>query len=123
MYMIKKLSVICLALLFSITALAESDKSDKNKFSIEYAEKSPIKEVPLKNATLKIRVWYNGNPSGDMEVSTDENQNFTLDQFKDPSAVALQILSITDQEKYNARCQNTEDSGDKRQIMVFCKKV
>lgn len=91
-------------------------------FSIAYDDNSPMKDVPLKNATLKMKVWYNGNPSGEIEATTDENQRFDLIQFKDPTAVSLEILSITDQDKYHSLCRNTPDTGNKRDILIICKK-
>src|SRR5438067_382747 len=101
--MIRKLLIICCAALLSAETFAASTNQE---FTIEYAEKSPVKEIPLSNTTLKLKVWYNGNPSGIIEATTDENNHFKLDQFQDSSELALEVVSITDEEKYNAHCRS-----------------
>ena len=111
--MIKRIMILCAACLLSFNV---------NAYSINYADNSPIKDVPLKNATLKLKVYYNGNPRGFMDVTTDENQKFDLKDFKDTSAVSLEILSISDQDKYNARCKNTVASENKEDMLIRCVK-
>lgn len=117
--MIRKLMLIS-CIIFATQALAASEN---NEFSIDYAEKSPVKDIPLNNTTLKLKVWYNGNPRGIIEVSTDENHHFKLDEFKDASAIALEVVSIKDEEKYNAGCRSVTKPKDKYNILLLCKKV
>lgn len=117
--MIKNLIIGCLALIFTVIANAAT----ANSFSIKYADNSPLKDVPLKNATLHIKVYYNGNPRGTMNVKTNAKQAFSLKEFPDQSNVAIEVLSIVDQKKHNASCSNTPESGDKPEISIICKKV
>ena len=109
--MITRILLVCFLGFFSLNAMS---------YSINYDESSPIKTVPLKNTTLKIMVYYNGNPSGYMDVTTDADQKFTLDQFKDKKSVAIEVLSIMDQDKYKAICKNTPKSGMTEDILIRC---
>jgi hypothetical protein len=112
--MIRNIFIGCLTLMISFAA---------NAFSIKYADDSPIKNVSLKDATLHIKVYYNGNPSGTMKVKTNAKQEFTLTEFTDQSAVAIDVLSIESQKKHNAACRNAPRSGNTSEILIVCKKV
>jgi hypothetical protein len=92
-------------------------------YTIAYVEKSPIKHVPLQNTTLKVMVFYNGNPMGIEEVSTDADGNFTFDKYKDGKAIRLEVISVNDQNKFNARCRDTESPSDLHQIQIVCEPV
>jgi hypothetical protein len=89
-------------------------------YTIQYSEKSPIKAVPLKNGNLNIQVYYNGNPMGVTTVTTDDYQYFTFDQYKDKNEVVLEIVSIADQEKYNARCYGNPKTVAGHDLLITC---
>lgn len=93
--------------------------AEEKKFSIEYAENSPIKDVPLKNATLKSIVYYYGNPNGITEVTTDEDQKFSF-KFGDGSSTVLSLVAIDGQDKFNASCSGNLLTNDTKMV-VTCK--
>lgn len=103
----------------SISTNESAKPTDEKKFTLEYAENSPIKDVPLKNATLKNVVYYYGNPNGVMDVTTDADQNFTF-KFGDGKSTVLSLVAIDGQEKYNARCSGNLLSNDTK-MLITCK--
>lgn len=104
----------------STSTSTTTDKNRDTTYTIAYVEKSPIKDVPLQNTTLKVMVFYNGNPMGIEEVTTDADGNFTFDKYKDHKALRLEVVSVGDQNKYNARCHDKEVKGDLHQIQIIC---
>lgn len=83
-------------------------------YTLDYAASSPIKDVSLKNAALKIEVYKNDNPSGYQDVTTDANQTFKLDSNYD-----LEVVSVQDQDKHNANCSGSATSTNPK-IMITC---
>jgi hypothetical protein len=100
---------------------ANRELARKNQpYSLEYASNSAIKSVPLKNAKLSVKVYYSDNPDGIVSLKTDENQKFKFNnKYKDISSVALEVVSVAGQEKYNAICYGQTIPG-KRSIQISC---
>lgn len=79
-------------------------------YSLELAENSPLKEVPLKNITVKIAVYSNGTPQGFQEKLTDQNQTFVLDgNYAEP--IAVEVLSIENEAKQLLKCYGIAEPG------------
>jgi hypothetical protein len=95
-------------------------KHNPNDYSVEFSPNSKIKDIPLQNASLKIQVYYYGNPNGLQMITTDENQQFTMPEFKDSKFVAIDVLSINDQEKYHAICSGAV-TPQHNTIIINCK--
>jgi len=72
------------------------------EYSLDYDSDSPIKDLPLANAQLKIEIFEFDKPHGYEEVKTDEHASFTLDK-----AVDLEVVSIQGEEQYQARCSGS----------------
>ncbi|WP_192877345.1 hypothetical protein [Legionella pneumophila] len=87
-------------------------------FSVEYSRTSPIKNIPLKKATLKIKIYYYGYPRGYYTVVTDKRQHFVI-SYDDKYQIALELIAISGQEKYNALCRGETKPGQLK-IMVVC---
>lgn len=87
-------------------------------FAIEYADNSPIKSVPLKNAKMMVKVYYYDNPDGVLSIKTNDNQRFGL-KYKDLKAVAMEIISIDGEDKYKANCSGTTKPGHST-IKISC---
>ncbi len=68
-------------------------------YSIEYDKNSPLQNVPLTNADLRIQLFADGTPKGFLEVKTDDYRSFSFDEYKN-----FEILSIKGEEQYHAHC-------------------
>ncbi len=91
-------------------------------YQITYSEKSKLKDVPLINTRLQIQAYYNGNPQGRETINTNDKQAFYLTRFKDPKALAIEIVSIDKQNDFKARCSGFAKPGETT-INVECKKA
>lgn len=91
------------------------------EYQIAYSEKSNVKELPLNNARLQIQAYYNGNPEGRETIDTNDKQAFYLTRFKDPKALAIEIVSIDKQNDFKAHCTGFAKPGETT-INVECKK-
>lgn len=98
-----------LLLVFSVNAQAEDAT-----YTLEYSATSPIKDLSLKNATLKLEVYRSEKPGGYEKAITDTNQSFTLDKKYD-----LEVVGIQGEEKLNARCSGSGTTTDPK-IMITC---
>ena len=115
----KWIALFLMQCLFIQLSFAEEVATKKGQFTVEYSDKSTIKDISLKNISLNVLVYYNGNPTGKMEIKTDDNQHFDLSEFKDNALVSLDVLSIDDGE-ISATCSgnNTPKAHDK--IVIKC---
>lgn len=95
----------------------------KFTYAIKYSDSSPIKKIPLENNSLKIQVYYNGNPMGFDIVTTDYDRHFTFEKYKDTNILDLEVLSIDDQDKYKARCSGNMTSRSSHELTVTCKPI
>lgn len=98
-----------LCLLLSTTAFAAGVE-----YNLDYAPDSPIKDLPLSNAQLKIEIYQYDKPHGYHDVKTDEHATFRLDE-----AVDLEIVSIKGEDQYQARCSGSGTVAN-RQINIRC---
>jgi len=98
-----------LLLAFSVNVYAED-----TVYTLEYSATSPIKDLSLKNATLKLEVYRSEKPSGYEKAVTDENQKFKLDK-----SYNLEVVGIQGEEKLNARCSGSGTTTDTK-IMITC---
>lgn len=86
-------------------------------YTLELANSSPVKDISLKSATVKIAVYSNGAPQGFQEVLTDQNQSFSLDgKFADP--LAVEILSVKNENKQFS-CHGVAEPGQTK-ISLSC---
>ncbi|MFC7781337.1 hypothetical protein [Legionella taurinensis] len=86
-------------------------------FSVEYSKASPIKNTPLKKATLIIKIYYYGYPRGHSSVLTDEKQHFIMG-YDDQYQIALELIAISGQEQYKALCRGESKPGQSKLIVV-----
>lgn len=93
----------------SMTALAE-----EAIYSLEYSPSSPIKDLSLKNADLKLEIYKSDNPAGYQDMKTDDTQSFKLDGNYD-----LEVVSIKGEEKFNARCSGSATTTNPK-ILISC---
>lgn len=89
------------------------------QYWVDYSPLSRVKDVPLKNARFTVQIYYNGNPTGRFEVTTDDLQHFSFDKFKDPTEVGLEVLSINGQANYHAQC-NGYARPKQHSILISC---
>ena len=92
------------------------------EYQVAYSEKSNSKALPLNNARLQIITYYNGNPQGRDTIDTNDQQAFYLTRFKDPKALAIEIVSIDKQNDFKAHCTGFAKPGETT-INVECKKL
>jgi len=108
----------------NIKTAAATKTSVKNNpylitYSIEHTKNAPIDNVPLHEAKLNVQVYYYGNPRGQISVVTGKDQSFTIGKFRAKSAVSLEVLSIENEEDYDARCTGYAEPGN-TQIFITC---
>jgi hypothetical protein len=108
------LKIITVAGTVLISTLSMNVLAEEANYSLEYSPTSPIKEVPLDNAQLKLEVYKSDNPAGFQEVTTDANRNFKLD-----GSYNLEVVSIKGEEKHNAQCSGSGTTTDSK-IMISC---
>lgn len=107
----KNITVLSAVLL---SALSMNVMADEATYSLEYTQTSPIKDISLKNAGLKVQVYKSDNPAGYQDMTTDENQTFKLD-----GAYDLEVVSIKGEEKYNAHCSGSATATNTK-VMITC---
>lgn len=73
-------------------------------YTVDYDPSSKIKDIPLKNISMNVEVYYYGNPEGRMNIQLDDSQNFVFDKYPENSYLALEVLSLSDQNQYHAKC-------------------
>lgn len=74
-----------------------------SSYKISYDPSSPIKQVPLNNSIITIKVFLGGTPQGELMQRTDGSGQFSLDRnFQVP--VTVRVVSINNQLKYKAKC-------------------
>lgn len=83
--------------LFSFSAQAEGVV-----YKLEYAKDSPITDVSLKNAQIKLEMYSNDNPNGFRVITTDAKGAFVLDQ-----GYNFEVVSIENEEQKGARCSGS----------------
>lgn len=121
--MIKKILILC-SLLFIFPVFAEEVEAKKETlaeeadpvYSLEYAKNSPLNNVPLQNASIRLQLFANGNPKGFMDIETDDKQSFSLHE-----ADVFEVISIKGEEKYKARCSGYATMKNKI-IAITCNK-
>jgi hypothetical protein len=89
-------------------------------YSISHKQDSKLNTIPLKEAKLNVQVYYYGNPRGQITVVTGKDQTFTIGKFKAKSAVALEVLSLVNENDYKARCRGYAAPGT-TEIVINCK--
>lgn len=89
-------------------------------YTVAHKKDSELNDIPLKEAKLNVQVYYYGNPRGQIKVVTGQDQSFTIGKFKAKSAVALEVLSLEDEDDYDARCKGYAGPGT-TDIIITCK--
>ncbi len=83
-------------------------------YTIEYDSSSPIKNVPLKNATLVLEIYKYEKPAGYLEAKTNASNNFSINHEQD-----FDVVGIVGEKKYNARCSGISATGAPK-IKISC---
>lgn len=112
----KWIILICCATLSILTTVSLAQYRN-GVFSVEYSKRSPLKNIPLKKATLIIKIYYYGYPRGHSSVVTDEKQHFVISYY-DKYQIALELIAISGQEKYKALCRGETKPGQLKLIVV-----
>ncbi|MFO9572960.1 hypothetical protein SDB74_08700 [Legionella pneumophila serogroup 1] len=115
--MARKWMVVIGCVLLSLLAMVSLAQYRNGVFSVEYSKTSPIKNIPLKKATLIIKIYYYGYPRGHFSVVTDEKQQFIMG-YDDTYQIALELISISGQEQYKALCRGESKPGQLKLIVV-----
>lgn len=99
-----------------------SQKKDPHliTYSVEHASSSAVNTIPLKKAGMQVQVYYFGNPKGRIKVVTGDNQTFTIGKFRSVSGVGLEVLSLDNEDDYQARCRGYAPPGT-TQLKLDCK--
>lgn len=114
--------IITFALLVLYTGISYATTSEV--YTVEYAPHSPVKSIPLKNAHLTIAVFYHGIPKGYIDVVTNQNQQFSYDQYEQAGTnLALQVVVVEGEKKHHSHCEGTTTIGNTHQILLVCKRV
>jgi hypothetical protein len=105
-----------------ITPIPELVK-EKLDYRLVYAEKSPVKTIPLNNTEFKVRVYSNGTPKGDQELKTNEEAEFDFDKLAKSHStfISMSLVKIQDDAKNNQICQGNLVPG-KNELVVTCQK-
>ncbi len=83
-------------------------------YTIEYSSSSPIKSIPLKNATLVLEIYKYENPAGFRHVKTNATKNFSFHHGQD-----FDVIGIVGEKKYNARCSGIS-AKNAAKIKITC---
>lgn len=111
-------SIVFLSImLLSITSVFASE------YTVKLVDNSPVKDVSLKNTTLRFEVYYHAIPEGYIEVSTNDSQKFNYEYNKENQDVALSLLGVKGQEQKNADCIGTTTPENPFTVLVICKHV
>lgn len=102
------LAVLTFCCTFSVQA--------RDQYTIEYEDNSPIKNVPLNNATLVLKVYDYQKPDGFKRVETNAKNTFSLNTAKD-----FEVVSIIGEKKFNARCSGSATTTQQK-IKIRCEK-
>lgn len=92
---------------------------------VDYTSNCEYKVIPLKHAILTIKVYYNGNPMGRMNIETDALQHFAFDgfdKFREKSLVSLEVESIQTQENHHAKCYGYVRPMH-RELLITCDQI
>src|SRR5262245_59937207 len=79
-------------------------KIEKSTYSVEYGRSSSSNHVPLDNALLTVKVYYNGTPKGVVTIAADDQQHFLFANLADKSSVVFELLSIDGQDQPISKC-------------------
>ncbi|MBS0285827.1 MAG: hypothetical protein JSR17_00505 [Proteobacteria bacterium] len=88
----------------------------KEMYTLEYANNSPIKSIPLQNATLVLEVYNYDYPDGYRRIKTNANKTFFLRNSED-----FEIVGIIGEKKHNARCSGYGTTSNQT-IKIRCEK-
>ncbi|HEN5660732.1 TPA: hypothetical protein U6352_001966 [Legionella pneumophila] len=115
--MAKQWMVLIGCVVLSLLTTASLAQYRNGVFSVEYSKASPIKNIPLKKATLIIKIYYYGYPKGHFSVVTDEKQHIIMG-YDDKYQIALELIAISGQEQYKALCRGESKPGQLKLIVV-----
>ena len=107
------------------TELSSDDTAKEDSyelFKVKYARKSPIKSIPIKNTTLKLAIFYHGEPKGYTLVRTDKNGNFDYNFGPDDNKLnlSLELVAVRDELKYKAHCYGTTSVDNPKELIINC---
>ena len=113
--------LIILTMIILTTSIAFADTKN-SIFTVNYAKASPIKTLSLKNTKLRLLIHYHGIPKGYVNVTTDNNQQFSFNAYKNAGVdLELELVMINDENKLNMHCHGTTTIADSHQLQVICK--
>lgn len=125
-------SVLTLAFLAaSPSVFADKDKEKNNKksepkvtqYRLVYAKNSPMTDLALNNAEIKVHLYSNGVPRGQQIFKTNEQAEFEVNQPKHihSRAISMNLIHLQNDAKNNETCEGYLVHG-KNELQVTCQK-
>ncbi|MGD9591631.1 MAG: hypothetical protein AB7V32_03830 [Candidatus Berkiella sp.] len=100
----------------AVTLCASFCVQASQTYTLQYAANSPIKSVPLRNATLVLEIYDYDKPDGFKRIKTNTKKSFTLNYGED-----FEVVGIVGERKKNARCSGYATPENKK-IIIRCDK-
>ena len=110
------MKIVKLTAVALITLCASFCAQGAQKYTLQYAPNSPIKSVPLQNATVMLELYDYEKPDGFKRVKTNANQAFFVNQGQD-----FEVVGIVGERKQNARCSGYATTTQQK-ILIRCEK-
>lgn len=112
-------SNICVSIIMGIAALLTNGEVNAHhvRYSIEY-DNSVEQGPSLQNAKIRGQLYKGGNPAGYIQVTTDQNKEFTLNNDIGPN-IAIAIFSIEGEKPLNLHCSGNGYAKN-RTVIVKC---
>ncbi len=100
-------------------------KSDPNvkQYRLVYSKNSPMKDLSLNNADIKVRLFSNGIPQGHQAFKTNEQGEFefTMPKHVHYKSINMNVVQIQDDAKKNEVCEGYL-SHSKNELKITCYK-
>lgn len=93
------------------------------QYRLVYAKNSPMTDLSLNNAEIKVHLYSNGVPKGQQVFKTNEQGEFEFNQPKHvhSRAISMNLIRLQNDAKNNEACEGYLDHK-KNELKVTCQK-
>lgn len=93
------------------------------QYRLVYAKNSPMTDLSLNNAEIKVHLYSNGVPKGQQVFKTNEQGEFEFNQPKHvhSRAISMNLIRLQNDAKNNETCEGFLVHG-KNELKVTCQK-
>lgn len=126
-------SVLTLTFLATVPTVFAAEDQQKNdiknaepktiQYRLVYAKNSPMTDLSLNNAEIKVHLYSNGVPKGQQVLKTNEQGEFEVNQPKHihARAISMNLIHLQNDAKNNETCEGFLVNG-KNELKVTCQK-